>query len=129
MSAAAALFIAAMFALPAGILFYFILAAPDQSWLDMRHLLAVVLLFCIPLVGIPEAAGGAVLFFGAGLVLTRQIRRWQHQQETRLQPEPEPEPEPTPDTTLDPEPEPTREVPLTNEKGEIVIFEDQLEDK
>lgn len=130
MSAAAALFIGAMFSLPAGIICYFVLAAPDQPWCDMRYLLAVVLLFCIPLFGYPEAAGTAVLFFGAGLVLTGYIRRWTHQQETRPpEPEPEPEPQHGPETTPDPTPTPEpREAPLTDAKGRPVIFEDQLED-
>lgn len=126
-----ALFIGIMFALPAGILFYVVLAMPDQPWADMRCLCAATLLFCIPLFGYPEAAGTAVLFFGAGLVLTGQIRRWLHQQETRPtpatqpQPEPEPEPEPQPEPTPDPNPRPTQEVPLTDEKGRPIIFEDQ----
>lgn len=130
MSAAAALFIGIMFALPAGILAYFVLVDPDQPWADMRFLFAATLLFCIPLFGYPEAAGTAVLFFGAGLVLTWQIRRWQHQQETRppRDPEPEPEPQHGPEPTPTPEPRPVREVPLTDEKGRPVVFEDQLDE-
>lgn len=127
---AAALFTAAVFALPAGITAYLILTVPDHPRLDMRHLLAVIVLFGIPVVGIPEAAGAAVLSFGAGLVLTRQIRRWQHRQQTQppAQAQPQARREPTPDLPPDPEPQPTRQVPLTDEKGQVIVFEDQLDE-
>lgn len=133
-----ALFIGIMFALPAGILFYFVLVDPDQPWADMRFLCAATLLFIVPLFGYPEAAGTAVLFFGAGLVLTGSFRRWLHQQETQpppgTQPEPEPEPEPEPPTdqhrpgppdTPSGETGPQPYPPTIDEHGRPIIFEDQ----
>lgn len=106
---AAAHFLTLLFAVPAGILSYLILSMPEHPRLGMEHLLAVVLLFGIPLVGMPEAAGAFVLYFGIGLGLTGYIRRWTHQQ-------------PSPDP---PTPQPKRESSRTTRKRAPVIFKRQ----
>lgn len=83
---AAAHVLAVLFAAPAGSLAYLVLAVPESPRLGLHHLLAVVLLFIIPLVGIPAAAGTTVLTFLAACGLTRTgYRRWQRVRNRRRQ--------------------------------------------
>lgn len=86
---AAAHILTAMFAAPAGILTYFIFTMPDHPQIGLRHLLATVLLFIVPLVGMPEMAGGTVLYYAIGFLTAGRIRRRWQQRQTKPQPRPD----------------------------------------
>lgn len=101
---------ALLFALPAGILSYLILTVPDSPQLDMRHLVAVVLLFIIPVVGMPEAAGATVLYYLGGFLLASRLRRHWHRHRTK------------------PQPGPTRQFEETDDTGKPIIFKTQRRD-
>lgn len=80
---AAAHITAALFTIPAGLLSYAILIVPDHPQLDIRHLAAVVLLFIIPVVGLPEIAGVTVLYYGGGFLLAARLQRHWHRRRTK----------------------------------------------
>lgn len=61
--------LAFLFAAPAGALAYFTLARADHPEIDMRHFLAVILMFILPLIGLPEIAGSTVIYFLVGIGL------------------------------------------------------------
>lgn len=109
---AAAHFVALLFAVPAGILAYFVLAA-DAPFARLHHVLVIQLLLIFALIGIPEIAGATIVYFLAAMAVTGWSRGQYH---GRRQ------------TDQVPPPEPKRSTSKTDTRGQPVIFKRQLKD-
>lgn len=128
MSAAAHILVI-LFAAPAGSLAYLVLTVPDSPRLGLHHLLAVVLLFVIPLVGIPEAAGTTVLAFLAACGVTRTgYRRWQRVRNRRRQQYYQRQHQRRQRQQTGSQQSTQRHPPRTGPHGEPIVFKDQLRD-